>query len=356
MLAHLERKLNPPRPLLWLVCQAHGNELPLRALFTHCDGGLGTSGPESFKGPLGQSCSGEVHLLTVVKFATISTTLPDLEVKVWKDLSRDQQLLYRYAKAISSGQVPVDLARQVAGPTNHSRWLTLAIRLMQLYTRTDNPSPGLVQVVTYIVQVYTVVWFSIKSKSKFTWGPSHLFMQMSLIKSQSLDTQTVVMPVVQRNAYFAHPSTLLCSMLECQDMRVRTKAVDLIKQTRAKPPKPSRMRALQGIRKFSIPLLQWQAKNWWEIIDWKNVKVHEACITSKLDNEELDSAVIKAHNFPDFPLHSQSVERCVKLVTEAAVKVVGQEKRHQHILSVVESRKMRLACDTKKDFKYNVDS
>ena len=29
MVAHLERKLLPPRPILWLVCQAHGNELPL---------------------------------------------------------------------------------------------------------------------------------------------------------------------------------------------------------------------------------------------------------------------------------------------------------------------------------------
>ena len=51
MLAHVERILQAL--LLWLICQLHGNELGLRHVFTHCDGGHGTSGPDSFKGPLG---------------------------------------------------------------------------------------------------------------------------------------------------------------------------------------------------------------------------------------------------------------------------------------------------------------
>ena len=123
-IAHLERKIHPARPLLWLICQAHGNELPLRALFTHCDGGHGTSGPDSFKGPLGQACTGDVHLGNIAKFTPISTSLPDLDESVWRDLSRDQKLLYRYAKAIAAGSVSDNLAAQVAGPSNHSRWHT----------------------------------------------------------------------------------------------------------------------------------------------------------------------------------------------------------------------------------------
>ena len=259
-------------------------------------------------------------------------------------------------KAIGAGDVPEDLARQVAGPINHSRWLTLAIRLMQLYTRTQNPSPGLVQVVKFIMQVYTVVWFSIKAESKFTYGPIHLFKQMTVIKSQSLDTQAVVKATVQRNAYFAHTSTMLCSMLESADMRVRVKAVQLIKQARLKPPKQPRIKALQGIRKYVIPPLQWQAKKWSDIVDWKSQSVHECSILSSLESKDLDNAITTPLSFPSYPLHSQSVERCVKLVSESAIKVVGGEKRHQHILSVVESRRMRKASDTKKDFKYTDDS
>ena len=44
---------------------------------------------------------------------------------------RDQKLLYEYIKAISDGEVSNRLSTQVAGPLNHSRWLTLAIGLLQ---------------------------------------------------------------------------------------------------------------------------------------------------------------------------------------------------------------------------------
>lgn len=74
----------------------------------------------------------------------------------------------RYVKAIESGTLPPNLVSQRPGPLNHSRWLTLGIRLLILYTRTANPSDGLKRIVTYVVQVYAVMWFRIKSNSKFT--------------------------------------------------------------------------------------------------------------------------------------------------------------------------------------------
>ena len=119
----------------------------------------------------------------------------ELDDAVWKDLSCDQQLLYRWARAIATGVVPADLAGRVAGPINHSRWLTLAIRNLQLYTVTPNPSAGLSKVVRYIVQVYVPSWFHIKCHSKFTWGPLNLFYQMCLTNSQPLETQSIVKKV-----------------------------------------------------------------------------------------------------------------------------------------------------------------
>ena len=53
--------------------------------------------------------------------------------EVVKDLSRHQNLIYSYIKAVAAGTVPGKLATQVAGPLNHSRWLTLAVRLLQLH-------------------------------------------------------------------------------------------------------------------------------------------------------------------------------------------------------------------------------
>ena len=107
------------------------------------------------------------------------------------------------------------------------------------------------------------------------------------------------------------------------------------------------MKVLKGTRKFSIPAL-----NWNPIIDWKSSRVYEASILAKIDADQLILAKSEPYCFPKFPLHSQSVERCVKLVTEASSKVVGEARRHQHILSVIEARKIRKSCDTKRDYSY----
>ena len=100
LVAHLERMLD--RKLLMLSCMLHANELPLRHLFTSCDGGHGTSGPESFAGPIGQAVKGPIHLLDLATFTPINTSLPDLPDTVWQNLSRDQKLLYRFEQLLIS--------------------------------------------------------------------------------------------------------------------------------------------------------------------------------------------------------------------------------------------------------------
>ena len=69
------------------------------------------------------------------------------------------------------------------------------------------------------------------------------------------------------------------------------------------------------------------AKKWWDIIDWedKDATIYEPAILSKMDNDELKEVIIMPINFPHFPLHSQSVERGVKLVSEAA-RLLGGKK------------------------------
>ena len=136
--------------LLLLVCQLHGNELPLRHLFIKLDGA--TSGPKSFDGPIGKMVQKDVHLLDVQPFKPIDSSLTNFDEKVVKDLSRDQNLLYRYTRAIADGTLESSLITQLPGPVDHARWLTLSIRLLILYTRTATPSPELVTLVTFLVQ------------------------------------------------------------------------------------------------------------------------------------------------------------------------------------------------------------
>ena len=118
-IAEAERNLG--KPLQWLICLKHCNELPLRHVFDELDGGFGTSGPTSFKGELGQEVAGDVHKADVIKFEKIDSTLSDIPDDVSGSLSRDQKLLYRYAKAIMHGTVPDNLKDQKPGPLCHAR-------------------------------------------------------------------------------------------------------------------------------------------------------------------------------------------------------------------------------------------
>ena len=55
-------------------------------------------------------------------------------------------------------------------------------------------------------------------------------------------------------------------------------------------------------------------------------------------------------HIPNYPTNSQSVERAVKLVSEASLQVFGYERRHELILSRQAARQERPAYETKKDF------
>lgn len=48
--------------------------------------------------------------------------------------------------------------------------------------------------------------------------------------------------------------------------------------------------------------------------------------------------------------HTQGVERCVQLVSGAAKKVMGSKRRHQVILTTIDSRKRLKRLESKQDF------
>ena len=63
-------------------------------------------------------------------------------------------------------------------------------------------------------------------------------------------------------------------------------------------------------------------------------------MTFDFTSEELmDCANGHDLDFPPIPCHSQNIERAVATTSEAAEKVIGQEKRHTLILQMNKSRK-----------------
>ena len=86
--------------------------------------------------------------------------MPD---EIVKDLSTDQAQLLAYVNFISKGQKSNELGWKL-GKLCHSRWLTMATRVLCLYSKSVNPSSDLIKLVTFILQVYCISWFDIKKK------------------------------------------------------------------------------------------------------------------------------------------------------------------------------------------------
>jgi hypothetical protein len=107
-----------------------------------------------------------------------------------------------------------------------------------------------------------------------------------------------------------------------------------------------------------IPLVNWDAEHWHELIDLTGPAVMEPPTTQHLSDEEIQSFMDTntKPDIPDLPSHSQSVERSVKLVTEASHTVYGFDTRHRSILSKVLSRKMRPAFMSKGHYSQSYDS
>ena len=108
--------------------------------------------------------------------------------------------------------------------------------------------------------VYAPVWFYIKTKPKCYNGSVHLHKLIKLSRYLPAYLKKIVDPVLQRNAYFAHPENILICTL-CDDRaRICELAVQRILAARSK--------LKEGIRVFRVPKINLNAKYYTDLIDW----------------------------------------------------------------------------------------
>ena len=106
----------------------------------------------------------------------------------------------------------------------------------------------------------------------------------------------------------------------------------------------------RGLRIFRVPKLNWEADTYSGIIDWNPADFCEPPVTQKLSDEDLRQAYAAPLNLPRYRNNSQSVERAVKLVSEACHEVYGLKNRHDLIISRQSARMERPVFETKRDF------
>ena len=209
------------KPLQWVICLLHTNELPLRHVFTMLDGT--TNSPDTFAGPIGKCLTGDVSNWPVAtNFKSISNPqFVQLPESVVNDLSTDQHYAYKICSAIIMGVVDSDLQYLKVGPIVHSRWLTLGCRILRYYVSVDEFSSNLETLTKFCLQVYFPSWFEIKLNSQLNCGSRNFFnLVQRILQVPDEAVQKTTLKVVQRNAFFAHQENVLIAMLGDNDEEI----------------------------------------------------------------------------------------------------------------------------------------
>ena len=237
--------------------------------------------------------------------------------------------------AIKTGKVPESLAQSEIGPVNHSRWLTTGTRICRIYVSQHGLSKEntkkLKIIVDFIIGVYIPNWFNIKVNHSWTEGPRHVLHQLELLRSQSKAVVEIVKDTVNRGAWYAHSETILQTLLCSDDEEERRFAVKKILEIRG--PGDDSQVGSSSIRLRKTPLLNFKSKRLIDLIDWSKELVTEPPLTVCLSREEINKFLDLPMEVPKWPSHTQSVERLVKKVTEAADNVFSEERRNDYIRS-----------------------
>ncbi|XP_065676742.1 uncharacterized protein LOC136092430 [Hydra vulgaris] len=304
----LDKKLN------WLICALHTNELPLRHLIVELDGK--TLSNNKWSGDLGK----------------LLDTVTDLEI------NKNFEMVtlaygYRILTAIRSGVLPENLINLEIGRVSHSRWLTTANRFCRLWVSvhflTEKNLRNLRLIIEFIVGVYFPCWFQIKVKHSWIDGPRHILFQLKQLKFQKKEVFGIVIKTVKRSAWFAFSECIIQTLLCSNNEEERKFGVQKILEIRGEGDDNTQF-GDDSVRSRKTPCINTDADKLTNLIDWKD-SLYEPLLTTSLTTHEIRNFFYQPMVVPDRPCHSQSIERCVKQVTEACSKTYSHEKREGYI-------------------------
>ena len=258
--------------------------------------------------------------------------------------------MYKIVKMVITGVLDKDVLKQVIGPVNHSRWLTTACRLCRLWVskhslrRNSIVYKSLKTIISYIVSVYSVMWFEVKCKPNILHGPRHMLKAVQLVdKYCTAQVKTVVHPVLQRGAWHAHSENLLLSLLGSEDIEERKLAVEKIKEIRGDDEYRDK-----SVREFHVPQLNFEADSMFNLIDLSEGQLFEPVLTCHVQTLQLEQYIDEPFPQPEADCHTQCCERAVKETTIAAGKVFGFERRDGYIRAKMKSRDLVKEVKSKK--------
>ena len=191
------------------------------------------------------------------------------------------------------------------------------------------------------------MWFSIKCNPSCENGARHLF--QTILRSRYLpeNIRSVLDIVIQQNGYFGHVENLLLSMI--MDERPRICKLSLCRILKA------RRHKCTSIRTFKVPNLNLSANDYIDLNDRQsNEAISEPPVTCGISDDDLLKFINRKETpsiaFPHLPCHTQAVECCIKMVTEASAAVCGAEHCDGYIKVQMKSRSITPVFNTKSDY------
>ncbi len=224
---------------------------------------------------------------------------------------------------------------------------------MVLYTRTENPTLNLIKLVTYIVKIYSPTWFLLKQQSNSKHTQEIIFNTIQTIKHfEFKDIGNIAKKNINGNLFCLLPENMLHSMILSNNTEIRSKGWDIILALR------EFKKTNETKTEKKIPTINWEADNWSSLIHFSDLSsIREPVGTLQYSEDQIKEFLNNKAmaRITEFPAHSQSVERAVKMVTEASTLVYGYDNRHATILTKIISRKLRPNFSSKGYYNENYD-
>ena len=164
----------------------------------------------------------------------------------------------------------------------------------------------------------------------------------------------VLESMVKRGAYYPHQENVLILMINDDNMTrpIREMGFRRILKSRRESEETPRHSSI--IPQFDVPEINIKAEHYSGLLHWKrDHQKTEPPITMTISKEKLcacirDEKKLNEKLF-DFHFHTQAVERCIKLITEASCKVYGKDSRDDFVRATIESRRKMPRLESKKD-------
>ena len=176
-------------------------------------------------------------------------------------------------------------------------------------------------------------------------GPNHILTQLRILRCQPEEVRDIVTYYVQTGAWNSCSENVLTALILSPLKEGRIFSIDQIRKMRG-----DKAFGEMGVRKHLTPKLNLSARDLISLISWEN-DVHEPVFTCSIPSIELNNLISNSLLLPNlnYLIHTQSTERAIKSVTEAAAAVIGEDARNGFVRARIHHRTMMPVFKTKKD-------